>query len=138
MDKKTESRLRSPEAAYRGKPIWSWNGDLEEEELLRQIDAMNEMGFGGYFMHSRTGLITEYLGGKWFRLIRRCAEYGKEKGMESWIYDEDRWPSGTCGGLVTREHAYLMRFISEYDSDEAALACPQVEGILCRWALRLE
>lgn len=138
MDKKTESRLRSPEAAYRGKPFWSWNGDLEEEELLRQIDAMNEMGFGGYFMHSRTGLITEYLGGKWFRLIRRCAEYGKEKGMESWIYDEDRWPSGTCGGLVTREHAYRMRFISEYDSDEAALACPQVEGILCRWALRLE
>ena len=29
MDKATESRLRSPEAAYRGKPFWSLNGELE-------------------------------------------------------------------------------------------------------------
>ena len=81
-------------------------------------------------MHSRTGLITEYLGEKWFRLIRNCAEYGAAKGMESWIYDEDRWPSGTCGGLVTRNRDYSMRFISEYDSDEEALACSDVIGIL--------
>lgn len=138
MDKYTENRLRCPEAAYRGKPFWSWNGKLEEAELLRQIDALKEMGFGGFFMHSRTGLITEYLGEEWFRLIRRCAEYGAEQGMEAWIYDEDRWPSGTCGGVVTRDRQYRMRFISEYDSDEEALACPEVEGILERWALRLE
>ena len=53
--------LEEPGAAYRGKPFWSWNGDLQEEELLAQIDALKEMGFGGYFMHSRTGLITEYI-----------------------------------------------------------------------------
>ena len=90
MDKITEKRLRSPEAAYRGKPFWSWNGELEKEELLRQIGYMKEMGFGGFFMHSRTGLITEYLGEEWFRFIRNCARRGAELGMESWIYDEDR------------------------------------------------
>lgn len=138
MDKNTEDRLRVPEAAYRAKPFWAWNGDLKEDELLRQIDVMQAMGFGGFFMHSRTGLITEYLGEKWFRLIRRCAEYAAQKGMEAWIYDEDRWPSGTCGGLITRNRDYRMRFISEYDSDDEALACPDVVGILDRWALRLE
>lgn len=137
MHKKTEERLRTPEAAYRAKPFWSWNGELEESELLRQIDAMQEMGFGGFFMHSRTGLATEYLGEEWFRLIRRCAEYAAEKGMEAWIYDEDRWPSGTCGGLVTRNRAFRMRFISEYESDRAALACPDVDKILCRYAVKL-
>lgn len=138
MDKITEKRLRSPEAAYRGKPFWSWNGELEKEELLRQIGYMKEMGFGGFFMHSRTGLITEYLGEEWFRFIRNCARRGAELGMESWIYDEDRWPSGTCGGLVTRDRKYRLRFISEYGSDEEALACPDVEKILCRRALKLE
>lgn len=138
MDKATESRLRSPEAAYRGKPFWSWNGELEEEELLRQVGFMKEMGFGGFFMHSRTGLITEYLGEEWFRFIRSCVRRGAELSMEAWIYDEDRWPSGTCGGLVTRERKYRQRFISEYGSDEEALACPDVEGILCRRALKLE
>ena len=51
------------------------------------------MGFGGYFVHSRTGLITEYLGEKWYLLVRSCAKYGKHLGMETWLYDEDRWPS---------------------------------------------
>lgn len=138
MDEKIISRLAEPGAAYRAKPFWSWNGDLEEKELLRQIDALKEMGFGGYFMHSRTGLITEYLGEKWFSLIRACAEYGEKQGMESWIYDEDRWPSGTCGGLVTQNKAYRLRFLSEYDSDAEALSCPEVQKVVKRYALLLE
>ena len=48
-----------PSVAYRGKPFWSWNGELREEELVRQTAIMKEMGLGGYFMHSRAGLITE-------------------------------------------------------------------------------
>ena len=136
MNKETEMRLRAPEAAYRGKPFWAWNGALEEAELLRQIDRMREMGFGGFFMHSRTGLVTEYLGEEWFRLIRRCAEYGAAQGMEAWLYDEDRWPSGTCGGTVTFAKENRLRFFSEYGSDEEAAACEDVVGILARYALR--
>ncbi len=136
MTEKGMRRLRAPEAAYRGKPFWSWNGKLEEKELLRQIDCMKEMGFGGFFMHARTGLETEYLGEEWFRLTRICAEYGAKRGMEAWLYDEDRWPSGTCGGTVTKNRAYRLRFLSEYDSDEAALACPDVVRIVARYALK--
>ena len=136
MKTEVKKRLQDPGAAYRGKPFWSWNGKLSEEELLYQIDVMKEMGFGGFFMHSRTGLETEYLGEEWFRLIRRCAEYGASKGMEAWLYDEDRWPSGTCGGTVTFPQENRLRFLSEYDSDEAALAAQDVVGIVARYALR--
>ena len=120
MDEALRKRLENPEAKYLGKPFWSWNGDLRKEELLRQIEVMKEMGFGGFFMHSRTGLITEYMGEKWFSLIRACAEYGNKLGMEAWLYDEDRWPSGTCGGLVTKNRDFRLRFITEYDDDEQA------------------
>src|SRR5690625_4665748 len=84
-----------PTNEYRGKPFWSWNGKLEKDELLRQIHVFKEMGFGGFFMHSRTGLATEYLGDEWFDLINVCAEEAEKLGMEAWLYDEDRWPSGT-------------------------------------------
>ena len=90
MKKNICERLQNPELKYRAKPFWAWNGKLEEEELHFQIDAMKEMGFGGFFMHSRTGLETEYMGEEWFRLIRSCAEYGAKTGMEAWLYDEDR------------------------------------------------
>lgn len=135
MNEELRKRLENPEAKYLGKPFWSWNGDLQKEELLRQIEVMKEMGFGGFFMHSRTGLITEYMGEKWFSLIRACAEYGKELGMEAWLYDEDRWPSGTCGGLVTKNRDYRLRFISEYDDDDKAMQAENVVGILRRYAL---
>ena len=100
-----------PPAAFRGKPFWSWNGRLEKDELLRQIHILQEMGMGGYFCHSRTGLETEYLGEEWFELIRACAEKGDDLGMETWLYDEDRWPSATAGGMVTKDPANRIKYI---------------------------
>jgi hypothetical protein len=111
----------NPPSVYRGKPFWSWNGELEKDELLRQIDVMQEMGMGGAFMHSRTGLKTEYLGEEWFDLINACAAKCASKDMEGWLYDEDRWPSGTAGGKVTTDAKYRMRSIvlRKYQSGEA-------------------
>lgn len=106
-----EERFQAPPARYRGKPFWSWNGKLEQKELLRQIDILKEMGMGGYFCHSRTGLATEYLGEEWFSCINASADHGKALGMETWLYDEDRWPSGTAGGRVTANPAFRMRFL---------------------------
>jgi hypothetical protein len=103
--------FETPSAAYRGKPFWCWNGDLEEDELIRQIGVFAEMGMGGFFMHSRTGLRTEYLGDEWFSLINACAEEADRLGMEAWLYDEDRWPSGSAGGLATQELRYRMRYM---------------------------
>ncbi|MEP4079384.1 hypothetical protein [Haloferula sp.] len=101
----------SPTAEWRGKPFWSWNGKLEKDELIRQIHVMKEMGFGGFFMHSRTGLVTEYLGDEWFDLINACADEAERLGMEAWLYDEDRWPSGSAGGIATRDPKYRMRYL---------------------------
>ncbi|MDQ8195970.1 glycosyl hydrolase [Coraliomargarita sp. SDUM461004] len=101
----------NPSVQFRGKPFWSWNGKLEKEELLYQIDVMKEMGMGGFFMHSRTGLETEYLGEEWFELINACADYADEIGLEAWIYDEDRWPSGLAGGIVSKHPEYRQKAI---------------------------
>jgi hypothetical protein len=118
-------KFDEPGNAYRGKPFWAWNGELEEEELIRQIHVMKEMGMGGFFMHSRTGLKTEYLGDKWFDLINACADEAEKLGMEAWLYDEDRWPSGLAGGLVTQYPEYSAKLMtmdvfspSEFTTDD--------------------
>ena len=116
--------FREPGPAFRGKPFWSWNGALDREELLRQIGVLHRMGMGGFFMHSRTGLATEYLGDEWFELINACADEGERLGMESWLYDEDRWPSGTAGGMVTRDPQYRMRYLHMATVDAPAFAWP--------------
>ena len=107
----------SPSVAWRGKPFWSWNGELRGEELVRQAHIMKEMGFGGYFMHTRAGLITEYLGDEWFDLTSLVADAAEADGMEAWLYDEDRWPSGSAGGKVTVDPQYRAKSLYVYESD---------------------
>lgn len=103
--------FRNPGPEWRGKPFWSWNGKLQKDELIRQINIIKEMGMGGFFMHSRTGLETKYLGDEWFELINACADHAESIGLESWLYDEDRWPSGLAGGLVSKYPEYRQKAI---------------------------
>jgi hypothetical protein len=104
-------QFKNPSVEHRGKPFWSWNGQLDKDELFRQIQVMKDMGMGGFFMHSRTGLETEYLGDEWFELINACADKGAELGLEAWLYDEDRWPSGLAGGLVSKHPEFRQKGI---------------------------
>jgi hypothetical protein len=104
-----ERDFRSPGNEYRGQPFWAWNGDLQPDELRRQIRLMRRMGLGGFFMHSRVGLATPYLADEWFRCIEACADEAEKLGMIAWLYDEDRWPSGAAGGLVTQDPRWRKR-----------------------------
>ncbi len=103
--------FKNPTSEYRGAPFWAWNCKLEKEELLRQIDIFKEMGLGGYHMHPRQGLATPYLSDEFMDIVKACTEKGKENGMLTWLYDEDKWPSGFGGGYVTKDTKYRQRFI---------------------------
>ncbi|MBN1557028.1 MAG: hypothetical protein JW951_02645 [Lentisphaerae bacterium] len=103
--------FRNPGSACRGAPLWAWNGALEPDALRRQVRLMHRMGLGGFFMHSRVGLDTPYLSDAWFACINACIDEADRLGMRAWLYDEDRWPSGAAGGLVTREPRYRMRHL---------------------------
>lgn len=120
--------FRDPPKEYRPVPFWSWNDRLEKEELLWQINEMDEQGWGGFFMHSRNGLGTPYLSDEWMTLIKDSADEAHKRGMGAWLYDEDKWPSGICGGEIPklgreyRQKALLMRENSlELAEDEVEL-----------------
>ena len=104
--KEMMKNFRSPGAEFRGAPFWAWNAKLNKEELIRQIHIFKEMGLGGFFMHSRVGLNTAYLSKEWFDCIKACVAEAKKLGMQANLYDEDRWPSGAAGSLVTKDDRY--------------------------------
>lgn len=97
-----DALFRAPTSEYRGTPFWAWNGKLDKDELLRQIDIFQKMGLGGFHMHVRTGMDSPYLSGEFMDFIRFCVDEAKKRNMLAWLYDEDRWPSGTAGGRVTK------------------------------------
>lgn len=99
----TEELFTHPGSEYRAAPFWAWNSKLNKEELLWQMEQLKSMGFGGVHIHVRTGLETEYLGREFFDLVQACIDKARQEHMLIWLYDEDRWPSGAAGGLVTKD-----------------------------------
>ena len=95
-----EKLLQNPPKKYRPAPFWSWNEKLDVEETKKQIRQMNEAGLGGFFMHARGGLQTEYLSDEWFENVLASLEEGEKLDMHAWGYDENGWPSGFGGGTV--------------------------------------
>ncbi|MBR4370143.1 MAG: hypothetical protein IKS92_03795, partial [Victivallales bacterium] len=97
-----EKIFSNPSALYRDTPFWAWNCKLEEDQLRRQIAVFQEMGMGGFHMHSRTGMGTPYLTKEFMERVDNCVDEAKKRNMLAWLYDEDRWPSGAAGGIVTK------------------------------------
>ncbi len=85
---------------YRPIPFWSWNDKLDTAETAEQIKMMHRAGIGGFFMHARGGLQTEYMGDEWFDNVSVAINEAKKHGMYAWAYDENGWPSGFGNGAV--------------------------------------
>ena len=105
----SDDLFRNPTAEYRGTPFWAWNDNLDKDDLLWQIEQLKKMGFGGFHMHSRSGMATPYLSAEFMDLVRACTDKAKAEEMLSYLYDEDRWPSGSAGGIVTKNKKYRQK-----------------------------
>ncbi len=114
----TRELFENPTACYRAAPFWAWNSKLEKRELERQIKMFKEMGFGGFNMHVRQGLEDEYLGEEYLSAMRHSAECAEREGMLAWAYDEDRWPSGAAGGIVTKNPLFRQKFLNMCFADK--------------------
>lgn len=109
--KLSEVLFQNPTSEYRGTPFWAWNCKVTEEQIDFQTEALKEMGMGGAHIHCRTGMNIPYMSEEFLNRVAYAHEKMKEKQMLTWLYDEDRWPSGYGGGYVTKDSRYRMRFL---------------------------
>ena len=103
--------FENPTSEYRGTPFWSWNCLVTKELIADQLQIFRRIGFGGAHLHPRTGLETPYLSDEFMELVKYADEQAREKGMLCWLYDEDRYPSGAAGGMVTENWTYRARHL---------------------------
>lgn len=79
-EKPDKKLFENPGKEFRGAPFWAWNAKLDKKELLWQIDRLKDMGFGGFFMHTRCGMATEYLGREYMEMVKACDEHAEKRG----------------------------------------------------------
>ena len=126
--------FKNPTSEYRGAPFWAWNCKLDKDDLLWQIDNFKDMGLGGFHMHVRAGLETEYLSDDFMSLIKACVDRAKQNGMKAYLYDEDTWPSGFAGGFVTKNQKYRQRkiILSEEYKDTVSVEECRTSDYICK------
>ena len=93
--------FRDPPREYSIEPLWSWNSALERDKLVWQIDQLVDKGVYGAYMHARDGLDqsrTPYFSDGFWEAVKTSVEHAEKVGFRTWIYDEDKWPSGDAGG----------------------------------------
>ena len=121
-DKSVLGLIKNPPKKYRPIPFWSWNEKLNTDESKRQISLMNSAGIGGFFMHARGGLQTEYMGDEWFENVEASVDEAKAREMLAWAYDENGWPSGfgngTVNGMGVEYQQKYLRMDERCDSAE--------------------
>jgi hypothetical protein len=114
----TLERFRNPAPEYGIHPFWFWNGDMEDQEIVHQIEEMADKGVGGFFICPRQGLKVPYLSDEWFKKCRVAVEAAKKSGMEVWLYDEYPYPSGIAGGEVTLAHPEAKHYTLVHEIEQ--------------------
>ena len=101
-------------------------------QIDHQIDVYKQMGIGGFTIHARTGLETEYMSDEFLNLVSYCNEKAKSMGMYCYLYDEDRYASGAAGGMVTQNVRYRQRsmFLSQKIQEELELTREEYEAAI--------
>ncbi len=116
---------------YRPIPFWSWNEKLNVPESLHQVEMMDDVGIGGFFMHARGGLQTEYMGEEWFENVGACVDEAERRGMHAWAYDENGWPSGFGGGVVNGKGLKYQQKYLRVRTFTPDLEDPRGDNIIC-------
>lgn len=98
---RVRAQFAQPPREYSSAPLWVWNDRLTEDQIASTMEDLAGQHVRQVFVHPRPGLMTPYLSDEWFRLWRRALREAERLDMNVWIYDENSYPSGFAGGLVS-------------------------------------
>ncbi len=109
-----------PLKTYRPAPLWVWNDEMTHEQIDYQLEELAGHGFGGAFVHPRPGMVIEYMSDAWFDAWGHALKKAKELGLHLNIYDENSYPSGFGGGLVSSQCPEALQTLIRFEVVESA------------------
>ena len=77
--------FQHPDRVYRGTDFWMLNGKLSDEELIRQLEGMKEVGVGCVIARTYIGLQSDYPGENFKARIRTVCEKAGELDIKIFL-----------------------------------------------------
>jgi hypothetical protein len=106
MLKKLKEEFYNPSEEFSMIPFWFLNGDLNKQEILRQMLDFKNKGIDAVVIHPRIGLSSdiEYLGEKYMDFVKFIVQQAEQMHMKVVLYDEGMYPSGSANGKVVKNN----------------------------------
>src|SRR5215217_6286074 len=101
--------FEQPPREYGILPFWFLNGELDPDEMRRQLREFRDKGMPGIILHGRYGLEMPYIGESYLERIKLAVNEARALGLKTWIYDEMNWPSGTADKRVLQARPDLTQ-----------------------------
>ena len=81
--------------------------DLPKEDILEELDAIAGAGIRGFCIENRDH--TDFAGESWWSDMRFILEEAKKRGMQVWLEDDARFPTGMAAYSLCRKKNYPLR-----------------------------
>ncbi|MGB3151466.1 MAG: glycosyl hydrolase, partial [Maribacter sp.] len=104
-----EQDFKNPLSQYKPMPFWHMNGDLKEDEILRQMTDAHDAGFSGLSILPVHSTLPDFLSDEYFKRYQYILETAKSLDMEIILYDDTGFPSGNAGGRIERDYPHFVR-----------------------------
>jgi hypothetical protein len=103
--------------------FWVLNDRCDPDQLQPQLDAFAKAGnVAALCLHPRPGLLTPYGSTEWWEFIKEMSIRISKKGLDTWLYDEDPFPSGAASGKVFYDYPeYNARQIEKFEFDPTVM-----------------
>lgn len=97
-----------------------WMHGEDEARLRETVKAIHESGIGALCVESRPH--PDFLGAKWWQDMDVVLDECRRRGMEVWILDDEKFPTGYSAGRAEGS-GHTVRYLNEMHVD---LMGPQV------------
>lgn len=104
-----KSDFKNPAAQYMPMPFWHMNGDLKDEEIIRQMTDAKKMNFSGIAVLPMYNMTPDFLSETYFEKYQLILATAKKMDMNIILYDDTGFPSGTAGGKIERDFPQHVR-----------------------------
>lgn len=117
--------FQNPTNKYRPFIRWWWNGNkVEEQELLRELNLLNEVGIGGIEINpiafpgddnstSKQSLV--WLSDEWIDLVGKVTDEAKKKNMTCDLLVGSGWPFGSENTPREKTASVMLTYAMEFD-----------------------
>lgn len=111
-----------PPAQWKSRPLWFWNGPLDQSTTSAIMEKSVESGYFGFGILPTKDTGVPFMSPEYLRHYRHAVDTAARLGLKMCLYDEFWFPSGSAGGLL--KERYPEALSKRLDLVETAFAGP--------------